>query len=217
MDRTRARALAKQFVSDNRPTEWFEVLYAEAEQGVSVVPWADLCPNPNLMAWLDRNPTACGRKALKVGCGYGDDVEELVRRGYEVTGFDVAPTAISHCRKRFPNSKARYVVADILTSPVEWNQAFDFVLESYTLQVLPPDQRALAIAEIAKLVAPQGTLLVIARGRDLSDDPGLMPWPLTIDDVRQFDATGLRLINLEDFLDQETPPVRRFRVEFRRD
>ena len=217
MDRTRARALAKQFVSDGRPTEWFEVLYTEAEQGLSVVPWADLRPNPNLMAWLDRNPTACGCKALKIGCGYGDDVEELVRRGYECTGFDVAPTAISHCHKQFPNSKARYIVADVLKSPVEWNQAFDFVLESYTLQVLPPDERARAIAQIAKFVAPQGTLLVIARGRDLSDDPGLMPWPLTIEDIRQFETVGLRRINFEDFLDQEAPPVRRFRAEFRRD
>ena len=95
MDRTRARSLASEFVADGRATAWFEVLYAEAEVGAATVPWADFRPNPNLVAWLCQSEPADGRKALKVGCGYGDDVEELSRRGYEVVGFDIAPPAIA--------------------------------------------------------------------------------------------------------------------------
>jgi len=89
----------------------------------------------------------------------------LSRRGYEVVGFDIAPTAIAVCQKRFPGSTASYVVADLFDSPSEWRRAFDFVLESYTLQVLPAPERQRAIVRIADFVAPDGLLLVIARGR----------------------------------------------------
>ena len=216
MDRTRARSLASEFVADGRATAWFEVLYAEAKVGAATVPWADFRPNPNLVAWLCQSEPADGRKALKVGCGYGDDVEELSRRGYEVVGFDIAPTAIAACQKRFPGSTASYVVVDLFDSPIEWRRAFDFVLESYTLQVLPAPERQRAIVRIADFVAPDGLLLVIARGRDANEEKGLMPWPLTPDEIRSFETTGLSLIKLEDCLDDESPPVRRFRATFRR-
>ena len=35
-----------------------------------------------------------------------------------------------------------------------------------------------AIRQIAAFVAAEGLLLVISRGRDESDNPGKMPWPL---------------------------------------
>lgn len=67
----------------------------------------------------------------------------------------------------------------ILCLQVEWNGSFDFVFESYTLQVLPADIRRKAIARISDLVAQGGKLLVITRGRESSDPEGNMPWPLT--------------------------------------
>ena len=33
-----------------------------------------------------------------VGCGLGDDVAELLSRGYDAVGFDVSPTAIGWAR-----------------------------------------------------------------------------------------------------------------------
>jgi len=175
-----------------------------------------LQPNPNLIPWLDQHPAEPGRRALKVGCGYGDDAEELCRRDYDVVAFDVAPTAVATCQKRFPDSKANYVVADLLDPPAKWKRAFDFVLESYTLQVLPPAQRAAALSNVAEFVAPGGTLLVIARGREPDEDRGLMPWPLTRAELLQFESHGLTIVEFEDILDNESPPVRRFRVTLRR-
>jgi hypothetical protein len=65
-------------------------------------------------------------------------------------------------------------------------------------------------------VTPGGTSLVIARGREPDDDPGSMPWPLTLSDLEPFVQSGLKLISLEDFFDREDPPVRRFRVQYRK-
>lgn len=217
-DRTYARTLAKQYNEAGEPTQWFEVLYAKAKEGKAVVPWADLEANPNLVQWLNANQVqGQGRRALKVGCGLGDDVEELCQRGFEATGFDISASAIEWCRDRFPTSTAQYIVADLLNPPSDWNQSFDFVLESYTLQVLPAPLRPKAIQQIANFVSLGGQLLVISRGRENTEDTGQMPYPLTKDEVMQFMQLGFSLVKFEDYCDQESPPVRRFRAEFRRD
>src|SRR6185295_16447201 len=97
------------------------------------------------------------------GCGLGDDAEELSRRGFLVTAFYVSPTAIDWCRARFPATTVHYAVHDLLAAECVWACDFDFVLESYTLQVLPPEVRGEALAHVARFVAPGGELLVIAR------------------------------------------------------
>ena len=54
-DRTRARRLASESIAMGDATGWFERLYAEAQGGEAVVPWADLAPNPHVVEWLDRD------------------------------------------------------------------------------------------------------------------------------------------------------------------
>jgi SAM-dependent methyltransferase len=215
--RRKAGDLARESLAAGDPVGWFEKLYAQAGGDTGAISWADLAPNPNLVAWLDReHVTGTGRRALKIGCGLGDDAEDLARRGFVVTAFDVSPTAIAWCRERFPTSAVRYAVHDLLASRSEWAGAFDFVLESYTLQVLPAEVRPAAIANVASFVAPGGDLLVIARGREPGDPPGAMPWPLLRAELAEFTRAGLAEVAFEDFLDAETPPVRRFRVHYRR-
>ena len=91
MDRSRARVLARDAIARGEALAWFEALYREADAGTAVVPWADLVPNPHLVNWLDAHPTIGGR-ALDVGTGFGDNAEELARRGLAVVAFDVAAT-----------------------------------------------------------------------------------------------------------------------------
>ena len=188
-----------------------------AKAGQATVPWADLEPNPNLVQWLkQKNINGTGKTALKVGCGLGDDVEELAGYGFSVTGFDISTTAVGWCMHRFPESHASYIRADLFDPPANWIRGFDFILESYTLQVLPPHLRlaAMAMGKIAEFVAPGGTLLAIARGREPDDNPGRMPWPLTKQELLKFEQSGLKLLAFEDFFDAEDPPVRRFMAEF---
>jgi len=151
-----------------------------------------------------------------VGCGLGDDAEELVRRGFDVTAFDISQTAIDWCRSRFPASRVTYVTADLLDTPPAWNSRFSWVFELYTLQVLPAELRSAAVQQIAGLVAPHGRLLVVCRGRDPGEPEGEMPWPLRKEELEVFKACGLQEVFFDEFLDDENPPVRRFRAEYRR-
>jgi SAM-dependent methyltransferase len=216
-DRATARRLAAESLARGDAVGWFETLYRQAGENAAAIPWADLEVNPNLVGWLEKQPpVAQGKSALVVGCGLGDDAEHLAARGYRVTAFDVSAAAIEWCRKRFPNTAVDYRAADLLALPAEWRAAFDFVFEAYTLQVLPPELRPQAVRAIADCVARGGTLLVAARARESSDPPGTMPWPLVRGDLAGFSEFGLETISFEDYRDAETPPVRRFRVTYRR-
>lgn len=244
--RSGARDLAAKHLAHGDAIGWFEPLYAQAAGEAQNIPWADLRPNPNLVEWLDAKAIRGeGQTALVVGCGLGDDAEWLSDRGFEVTAFDISPTAIDWCRRRFPTSRVAYEVADLLRLPSHWQNAFDFVFEAYTLQVLPPSRsqatgvassiekpghpaspgqpphsgslRESAIINVAKVVRTGGTLLVICRGRRPEDPEGEMPWPLLREELSPLQGAGLRPVQFEEFWDQhETPPVRRFRAAYRR-
>jgi SAM-dependent methyltransferase len=215
--RAKARQLAQEFAQRGDATGWFEELYSQAQGNEQAIHWADMEVNPNLLEWLDRrNIQGKGKLALVVGCGLGDDAEELARRGFEVVAFDIAPTAIAWCRQRFPHSPVEYVVTDVFDPPSAWRGSFDFVLEAYTLQVLPAAARSKVIAYIVSLLAIHATLLVICRGRSPQEPPGEMPWPLTTEELEVFTSAGLQQVQFEDYFDQEEPPKRRFRVEYKR-
>jgi SAM-dependent methyltransferase len=207
-----ALTLAEQSHDQGDATGWLERVYADAAQDPSRVPWGDQRPNPNLLPWLDARPSHRGR-ALVVGCGLGDDAEELARRGYEVTAFDVAPSAIAWAKERWASSSVRYEVADLLHPPAEWAQAFDLVVEIYTVQVLRDEPRREALLALPGFVAPGGALLLVARGRDEDEPEGDLPWPLTKRELSTV-AQLLTTESFEDYVDEEGR--RRFRVEWRR-
>lgn len=215
-DRARARELAAEFTRKGDPTGWFEPLYQEAEAGKSTVPWANLCPNPRLLDfWKTYSRLTAGKTGLTIGCGLGDDAEQLAAWGFRTTAFDISETAIRASRKRFPDSSVEYLAANLLDPLPTWRHAFDFVFEANTLQVLPAALRPAAIQNISGFLRPGGLLLVIARGRELCDPEGQMPWPLTRAELSAFTTAGLEELSFEDLLDFEDPAdpaVRRFRV-----
>jgi SAM-dependent methyltransferase len=216
-DRAIARRLAQESLARQDAVGWFDALYVAAQDDASLIPWADMRVNPNLASWLGKRPLAGrGKRALVIGCGLGDDAQELAALGFEATAFDVSARAIEWCRQRFPDSGVNYCLADLLDPPANWRESFDLVLEIYTLQVLPVELRPSAMSHMAGFVARGGTLLVVARGREPAEDRGAMPWPLVKDEFETFTHCGLETVSFEDYLDGEDPPGRRFRVECRR-
>ncbi|HYO81480.1 MAG TPA: class I SAM-dependent methyltransferase [Bryobacteraceae bacterium] len=219
-DSTFAREIARQHFRRSDPTSWFDVLYREAQGQMRRVPWADDGPNTHLVEWARANSSHMdgpGRTAFVAGCGLGEDAEYLAAHGFDVLAVDISQTAIHWCRDRFPQSRVQYIAADLLRLPFAASAGFDLVLEIYTVQSIPPEWRSSMMEALANLVAPGGLLLSIARGRDEADDPGDMPWPLTRTELGTYEISGLKAGGFDDVIDDEDPPVRRFRsVFFRR-
>ena len=208
--------LAAESIARGDATGWFDEVYRAAGDDSSRIPWADEKPNRWLVEWLDReHPVAQGSTAVVVGCGLGDDAEELARRGFDVTAFDISETAIAWARRRFPDSSVEYRNADLFALPSLLEGAFDFVFEAYTLQPLPEAVRGTAIAAVASLAAPGGTILVVSRGREDDEAPAGPPWPLSHAELRGFERAGLLLDSFEDYIDHDRgAPIRRFRVRY---
>jgi SAM-dependent methyltransferase len=176
----------------------FEAIYAGAEAGGARPPWDHGAPRPQLVEWVEAQGLAGdGREALVVGCGYGADAELLQSLGFRTTGFDFAPTAIVGARQKYPDTGVTYLVADVLDLPREWQGRFDLVVESLTVQSMPPAQHALAARSIGALVAPKGTLLVLATTREDGSEVQGPPWPLTRAEVETFAHGDLVLRTLE--------------------
>jgi SAM-dependent methyltransferase len=202
---------------DDDPTGWFERLYVRAEAGEAIVPWARDEPNRLLVQWTRaRDLAGEGRRALVVGSGLGDDAEHVASLGFDTVAFDIAPTAIAVARRRFATSPVHYVVADLLDPPAAWRGAFDFVFESITVQALPPSLHPTAIAAVADVVAPGGTLLVLSAARDEAEHVDGPPWPLTREEIDAFAAHDLSPVRVEALRDVSDPGFRRWRAEYER-
>lgn len=213
-----ARRLAAESLAAGSATAWFERLYTQAQTGAAVVPWDIAEPHFLLADWARRRALdGAGKRALVVGCGLGRDAEFLAGLGFDATAFDVSPTAVDAARRRHSASPVQYRVADLLDPPPEWRHAFDFVLESLTVQSLPMALRPRAIAQVPRLVGPGGTLLIVAAGRASSEPPGQgPPWPLARAEVESFASDGVQPVLIEELSDEATSPQRRWRAEFRR-
>ena len=209
----RAARLSSDAIARGEATAWFEPLYNAAAGDPEKVPWADEKPNKWLVEWLDQQAISRpGASAVVVGCGLGDDAEELVRRGFEVVAFDVAPSAIGWAKERFPESSVDYRVLDLFELPATIG-TYDFVFEAYTLQALPMGVRPVAVQAVASLVAPGGDLLVVCRGSESNEGLEGPPWPLTRLELSGFRSAGLLEDSFDDFMDET---VRRWRVHYLR-
>lgn len=195
--------------------EWFEAVYAQAEDDPAAVPWAQLSPHSLLAQWLAEQGPLDGLRAIDIGCGLGDNAEALAAAGAKVTAFDLVGGAISWAKRRFPESKVDYRVADLFDLPDEWRQAFDLVHECYTLQALPEELIPRAAECLASLVAPGGRLLVIARARDEAQQLEGPPWPLAPSRIKALAVDGLNIDALED-VPADASRGRHWRAVFRR-
>jgi SAM-dependent methyltransferase len=210
--------LASRSLAAGDPTGWFDRLYAAGVAGEVPMPWDRTAPHPLLVQWAQaQGLAASGQRAVVVGCGLGADAEYIAGLGYDTVAFDIAETAVRVARQRHPGTSVDYVAADLLDPPVEWLKTFDLVVEIITVQALPDPPRRTAIVNVGRLVAPGGTLFVIAARQDQSDaEVKGPPWPLTREEIDAFTSDGLSPVRIEEVSDPRSPNGRRWRAEFHR-
>lgn len=112
-----------------------------------------------------------GRTVLDAGCGSGHGARILAEAGATtVTACDVDAAAAELARRQLP-APANATVADLTDLPFD-SAAFDVVVCFEVLEHL--DAPEAAIAELRRVLRPDGLLLISTRGRagPRPDDPG---------------------------------------------
>ncbi len=225
--RARGRELAAQFAERGDSFGWFDAFYKEAAGDNEQIPWGDLEPNPFFKTWAeDVGLNGGGRKALVVGCGLGDDARYLHDLGFDVTAFDISPTAIEWAKRLSAGKDIRFEVMDLFepfrgwlgstAGDAEKSGGFDFVLEIYTIQPLPLELRENVIDAVAAFVADDGELVVVTRGREDEEEPVELPWPLSRKDLSRFETHGLTQTDFRIMDGDEDPPRPRFVIQYRK-
>ena len=164
-------------------------------------------------ALVDVASTLSPGRALDLGCGEGCDAVWLAQHGWEVTGVDISPSAISRGRAAadalgLTEERIRFVVSDLENR--EEDESYDLVTASF-LQSPVALSRAQILRRAADQVRQNGHLLVVSHAAPppwsnfAEHHPEGMPqpadelaaldlptdrWEVVLAEVRHREATG---------------------------
>lgn len=164
-------------------SRWYRVLY-----GLGLTPWESdysLVPQlEGLLASEEADRDAPYGPSLDLGCGTGRWSILLAKRGWEVTGIDVVPTAVRAARERVREEGAE---VEILEGDVTALRAagvapgVSFFLDVECFNHLADEQRAKVGSEVNAVATEDATMLLLAwtRAKRGPLPPGAEPDDLT--------------------------------------
>ncbi|MFZ5905095.1 MAG: class I SAM-dependent methyltransferase [Chloroflexota bacterium] len=157
-------------------------------------PWDSGVSPPELIEFMDDNPPG---RALDLGCGTGTNVVALARRGWDATGVDYIPRAISLAKRKAKQAKVNVILmTGDVTRLSGVDGPFDLILDMGCFHGLSRDGRSGYLKSVSRLLAPRGTWMLYARRVDETSPS----FGLTEDDIAEL-TRQFRLQRREDSLD----------------
>ncbi len=172
---------------------------------------------PPFVSLLDSSTAPPAGHAAVLGCGRGYDAIFFAERGFEVVGFDFAPSAIADATAlaRSTGSSAKFLQQDIFD--LAFSGAFNYVIEHTCFCAIEPDQRPAYVQVVRTLLQPEGELISLfwAHSR-----PGGPPFGVTLAAIKQYFETDFEILSLIPVADsvperQGEEYLGRFRVKDR--
>ena len=163
-------------------------------------PWDSGITPPELMEFISSNPPA---RALDLGCGTGTNVLTLAQHGWQVTGIDYAPKAISIAKRKIQsaNISANLYVGDV-TRLDGIDGPFEFVLDLGCFHGLTDSEKKSYLAQLQKVCAPNGNWFLYGFFRVSGAIPGPGLVPQDIDQIQ----VCFKLVSQKDGLDRRDRP-----------
>ena len=125
------------------------------------MPWYSARPSPWLARAVRDGQFRAPGRLLDLGCGTGTNDLWLSRRGFDVSGVDVAPTAIAIATER---ARRAGVAVDLRVASVDRlpfpNARFTYALDTGCFHSIPLRQRRRYAREVARVLRPGGRLLL---------------------------------------------------------
>lgn len=149
-------------------------------------------PFVSLLQSSERPPT--GRIAV-LGCGRGYDALLFAAYGFEVIGFDFAPSAIAAAQAlaQATGSAAKFRQQDIFDLSSEFPQNFDYVLEHTCFCAINPELRAAYVKLVSTILRPAGELIGLFWAHTRLSGP---PFGVTIAELRRYFTPEFEVLSL---------------------
>jgi len=136
------------------PSNFYTGLVAELYAALrSSDPDADVCAR-----FVERT----GQPALELGCGDGDPLLELRRRGLDVEGLDASADMLERCRRRAASEGLDVVVHHASIEEMDLGKQFRSIfLAGATFNLIPDDDTAMrALERIRTHLQPDGAAMI---------------------------------------------------------
>lgn len=134
--------------------------FVNAYDGEAPPPWDIGKAQPDLVAIFDE--IQLSGSALDLGCGTGENVLELARRGLDAWGLDSTAAAITRAKEKGAarGLSATFVVGDALDlAPL--GRTFDTVLDCGLFHVIDEQERRRYVRELSHVLRPGGRHLML--------------------------------------------------------
>lgn len=117
-------------------------------------------PRPILVEFVEKGLIKKG-KALDLCCGAGTNTIYLAKKGFEVTGIDISPTAVGIARAKAEqaNAKINFIVHSFLELPFE-DEMFDFVFDMGCFHHVEPGDRSKFIRGVHRVLKNSGQYML---------------------------------------------------------
>ena len=135
-------------------------------------------------------------KFLDLGTGPGTQAAELSKKGFDVTGSDISPTAIQKAKKNFDN--VRFVQDDILNSKFE-DEYFDYILDRGCFHVFSEIEREKYKKQMQRILKKGGLVfLKCISKKDASMGGNKGPHKFSEEQIRDFFRDQFDIIKIKD-------------------
>lgn len=121
-------------------------------------PWDTGVSPPELFEFIQHHPPG---RAIDIGCGTGTNVLTLARAGWQVTGVDFAPRAISLAKRKLKQAhvRARLLVSDA-TRLTGISGPFELAFDLGCFHSIPAAGQAAYLDQLERILAPGGYWLM---------------------------------------------------------
>ena len=135
-------------------------------------PWDIGRPSHEIVGAVEKG-TIKPCRVVELGCGTGTDAIYLAQKGFDVTGLDIAPTALARAEAKAKKAevRVRWLVADVLAPPPLGT--FDFLFDRGCYSGLRGQQRTDYVKTAERLSHPGSRLLLLASNANEKRNDGV--------------------------------------------
>ncbi len=160
--------------------------------------WDKGKPSPGLVDWLAAHPDLPRGSVINPGCGFGYDIREWAKAGFDAVGYDIAPSAVDGATAKTSEPNATFKLGDFLED--EPTEQYDWIFEHTFYCAVNPSRRPDYLNAIKRWLKPGGQFLAVHYF--ISDEDG-PPFGTDHDEVHARFSDDFEL--LEDWVPRSYP------------